>query len=412
MNTHNKRTGYILYIGNYLDETIVKQRGLPSRNPAGSNRMRRIAEAIKAQGQSIALISPAVSLRISWQGKIWHSHSIRRAGKVPVLFCKAIGVPVLSTLLEPIFLLLILQDFASQRRIEGVILYNYNPALVLIAFLVRLFWKVPLINNIEDISQPKFIDWLPQTEIRPIQELVFFICMTIIIRLCQGIIIPTNKFATVIPPRIPYLIISGCMSMESCRSKNKLDKIDNCPIELLFAGKIAFEHGIQNLLYTLSIVCENDNLAKKFRVNICGNGEKAQWTIDYLSRLTKLDVRYHGFVSDIEYQKLLSKADVCIALQNPEGRYSCYKTPSKVYEYLGSGKMVIATDVGDLSLLPSEVISLCNPNNHNSLYQELVNIAHEPELPLKRGLAAYKYAREYFAYSVVGKKLIKFILSD
>ena len=416
MNTskfsRQNRSEYILYIGNYLDEVVVKERGLPTRNPAGSNRMRRIAEAIEHQGESVTLISPAISLRTSWQGRLWHSSNVRRAGKVPVLFCGAIGLPILGTFLEPILLLLTLQGFASQHRIKGVILYNFNPTLVLIALWIRLFWKVPLVNNIEDISQPKLIDWLPQTEARPVQQLVFSICMAIIIRLCHGIIIPTEKFATVIPSDKSYLVISGCMPMSLAKFDNTSHQTDQYPIQLLYAGKIEFEHGIQHLLQALSLLSEDDNLAKKFTINICGQGGKAKWTVDYLGKLKKLDVRYHGFVSDKEYQQLLSQADVCIALQNPEGRYGSNKTPSKVYEYLGNGKMVIATRVGDLSLLPSEVISLCDLNNQHSLYQELINIARDRQLPQKRGQAADNYAREYFAYSVVGKRLVQFMFNS
>lgn len=405
------RTGYVLYIGNYLNEAIVKERGLPTRNPAGSNRMRRIAEAIKGQGQSIAIVSPAITLRTSWQGQLLHSSRWQSAGKIPVLFCAAIGLPILGALLEPFVLLWTLQSFAAQRRIEGVILYNFNPTLVLVALWIKLFWQVPLVNNIEDISQPKLIDWLPQTEARPVQQLVFSICMTIIIRLCQGIIIPTQKFAIVIPPNKPYLIISGCMPMTTAKLENASKKTDDRPIQLLYAGKIEFEHGIQHLLETLSLISKDEKLAKKFTVYICGKGGKSEWTIDYLSKLKKLDIRYHGFVSDTEYQQLLSQADVCIALQNPQGRYGSAKTPSKVYEYLGNGKMVIATKVGDLSLLPSEVITLCDLNNQQSLYQELINIARNPQLPQIRGQAAASYAKKYFAYSEVGKKLVQFIFN-
>jgi glycosyltransferase involved in cell wall biosynthesis len=402
---------YILYVGNYLDEAVIEERGLPTRNPAGSNRMRRLAEALSTAKQRVILFSPAVSLRIPWKGKFFHLSSLRSTGKVPVLFCATVGLPLLGVLLEPFFLLKTLQSFARQRPIEAVIVYNFSPTLVLVALWVKLFWKVPLINNIEDISEPKWIDWLPQTEVRPLQQVIFSICMKIIIGLSDGIVIPTKKFTRAIPSAKPYLIVSGCMPVSTAKKEVELKHTNNFPIQLLYAGKVEFEHGIQHLLQALSLLSQEQNLAEKISVHICGGGSKVDWVINYIEQLKTIDIQYHGFISDLKYQNLLSKADVCIALQDPLGRYSVYKTPSKVYEFLGNGKMVIATEVGDLSQLPSEVITLCNLNSEKSLYRVLIDSIGDGNLPYRKGLAAANYAREHFAYPVVGKQLSSFIVN-
>ncbi len=401
---------YTLYIGNYLNENIVKERGLPTFNTAGSNRMRRIAEAIKKQRQNIAIISPAVSLRTSWTGKAWHPPFISRAGNVPVLFCGTFGIPFAGTLFEAIFVLYTLQRLASKHRIKGIIIYNFNPTLVILAVWIKFFLKIPLFHNVEDISSPKLVDWLPKTEARPLQQLIFAICMSIIIRLSEGVIIPTHNFIKIIPNTIPFIVIAGCISIP-LKSLNAFSyKSEKYPLRLFFAGKIEFEHGINYLMETLSLIAEEHDLSKKFRIDICGTGSKAQWTINYInSKLNQIEVAYHGFVSNKDYRQLLHESEICIALQNPNGRYGASKTPSKVYEYLGSGKMVIATKVGDLSLLPSEIITLCDLNDRRSLYQQLVSIAKNPEISRIQGKAAAKYAQEHFAYEAVGKKLVQFI---
>jgi glycosyltransferase involved in cell wall biosynthesis len=183
-------------------------------------------------------------------------------------------------------------------------------------------------------------------------------------------------------------------------------------VRLLYSGKIEFEDGgIQYLLRALELMVQHDTaLTQIFEVHICGSGTQEQWTLDYLKRLHDVNIQYHGFLSDREYLSVLSQADVCLALQDPTGRYGDDKTPSKVYEYLGYGKMVIAADVGDLSVLPAEVITLCRPLNEQSLYHELIAIAKDVNRPDKQGNAAACYAREHFDYPVVGQQLSQFIL--
>jgi len=407
----NDRAGYIFYIGGYLDESIVAERGLPTHNKAGSNRMCRLAEAIRTCGQRILIISPAVTMRMRWMGQLVHPFRVHTTGKVPVLFCAALGLPVVGMLLELFFLLSALVSAARRRRVAAVLIYNFSPTLLLVALWVRLLWRVPIVNNVEDISVPKWVDWLPGSRARPVQQLVFAVCMVVIIRLSDRIIIPTRRFTSFIPRGKPYIVIPGCMP--SCVQVSEPapgGETGHLPIQLLYAGKVEFEHGIQHLLRAMSLLSQDGTAASALRVHICGTGSKVQWVLDYLPKLKGLDIQFHGFVSDKEYQHLLSQVDVCFVLQDPAGRYAAYKTPSKAYEYLGYGKMVIATDVGDLTLLPPEVITICYHLNERGLYTEIAAIANDPERPRRQGKAAQRYAQEHFAYPQVGPRICDFIL--
>ncbi|MEL6930590.1 MAG: glycosyltransferase, partial [Cyanobacteria bacterium J06600_6] len=207
----------------------------------------------------------------------------------------------------------------------------------------------------------------------------------------------------------PFLNISGCMPLIFEEANCEPGKHDKYPIRLLFAGKIESEHGIEYLIETLSLVSRDENIVSQFEIDICGKGSKSNLISKFVEKEEKLWVNYHGFVSNANYQQLLSKADVCIALQNPNGRYGTYKTPSKVYEYLGNGKMVITTKAGDLGFLPSDVLSLCDFDDGQSLYKELAYIANNSYVVKQKSEAAGRYARQNFAYDKVGEKLLKFL---
>ena len=409
--TKDNQSGYVLYVGGYLDESIVAERGLPTHNKAGANRMRRLAEAIRTSGQRVIIISPATAMRMRWMGQLVHPFRVHTTGKVPVLFCAALGLPVVGMLLEVFFLLSALGNVARQHRVAGILIYNFSPTLLLVVLWVRLLWRVPIVHNVEDISVPKWADWLPGSKARPVQQLVFAVCMAVITRLSDRIIIPTRRFASFIPRGKPYVVISGCMPLRIRESEPApREEADCLPIQLLYAGKVEFEHGIQHLLRAMSLLLQDEMAASAFQVHICGTGSKVQWVLDYLPQLNGLDIQFHGFVDNQEYQHLLSRVDVCFVLQDPAGRYAAYKTPSKAYEYLGYGKMVIATNVGDLALLPPDVITICYHLNEQALYTEIAAIAKDPERPRKQGKAAERYTQKHFAYPQVGSRIRDFIL--
>ncbi len=79
---------------------------------------------------------------------------------------------------------------------------------------------------------------------------------------------------------------------------------------------------------------------------------------------------------------------------------------------MGYGKLVIATDVGDLDLLPKEVIVICDPYDVEHLYTILLDIINDTELIRHRGMAAAHYVKRNFAYSIVGINMCNFMFQS
>ncbi|EKV00166.1 glycosyltransferase [Leptolyngbya sp. PCC 7375] len=402
---------YVLYIGSYLNSKIVEQRGLPTFNVAGSNRMHRLANALRTANQNVMIVSPAASLRMKWTGKLFHIASIAKTGHVPVFFCPAFGLPVINSLLETITLLWSIILISRRVNVKTAIVYNFNPALVVISLFLKYILGIRIFNNIEDVSRPKLDDWRKTTEVRPLQQIIFSTCMDIIANLSEGLVIPTKRFLPDLPTNKPALVISGCMPLN--KISNDFQKV-KYPINILFSGKIEFEHGIHFFIDSLEqlqsdLECNiNDNLV----INICGAGTKTDWLTEKIDSLKDLPINYFGFVSTEQYQDLLQSADICVALQNPQGRYSNYKTPSKVYEYLGHGKLVVATPVGDLPNLPTQVIDLCDSDIRSSLKQILRKLVINTAIIQKRRELTVKYARENFSFPEVGNTLKAFVLAE
>lgn len=401
---------YILYIGQYLNEEIVKQRELPTFNVAGSNRMYRLANALRIANQRLLLVSPAASLRMRWSGELRHRFSIQKAGRVPVFFCPTLGLPIINALLEPITLLWSIIILSKRVDIRAAILYNFSPSIVIVGLFLKYILGIRVFSNIEDIYKPSLNDWNRVSEVMPVRQIIYSICMKIVSFLADGFIIPTKRFLSYLPSEKPSLIVSGCMPFENVTGDFK--KIE-FPINILFAGKIGFDHGIQFFIDALDLL-QSDlacTIKSSLTINICGAGLKADWLRKRISDFKDLPITYFGFVNAEHYKKLLNTADICVALQDPQGRHGNYKTPSKVYEYLGYGKLVVATPVGDLTDLPSQAIEICSSDVRKSLYCILRKLIIHPELIHERQEFAAQYARDNFTFQEVGSTLKSFILA-
>jgi glycosyltransferase involved in cell wall biosynthesis len=400
--------GHILYIGGYLDEDLVKSRKLPGRNPAGSNRMIRLASSICSTGRRVVILSPGISVRAGLSPDFFHRAEVRHKDKVATVFSSVLSIPIIGALSSFIFFPLAFFSLLGKRNFDAVIIYNFSPLLVMMALLAKYVMRLPVIHNVEDISEPKLRDWLPKSAANPLQQIIFGVSMKWISRMSNGIICPTRKFLPSLPKNKPIEIVTGCISLSQNSSQLKKQKTRE-NVRILFAGKMEEEHGVDMFLEALQLLASKYNLENGLRVDMCGQGSLANWVRLSVDDLAWENLHFHGFVSDSLYRSLLDSADICIALQRPEGRYGKYKTPSKVYEYLAYGKAVVATDVGDLSLLPKEVICVCKNPDARRISEALLQCLREPSHSIKMGVNAKLYARENFSLDVVGSRLVEFI---
>lgn len=390
----------ILYLGSYLDEDIVRERGLPSQNAAGSNRMLRISRALSAAGCRPVILSAATSLRSHGSRRLLHPARVRRNGKVVVVFAPALNLWGLNILTTFFFQLGAMVSILARRRHLGVIVYNFNISLIALSAIIKAFYRIPVLQNVEDVSKSRLSDWLPGAEARPLQQIVFAFCMKSIATMVDGYIVPTSRFLAYLPRKKRNLLVTGCIDVQT----NFEPPVKGRQIQLLFAGKIEREHGALVLAEALSIL---DGVLEPGRltVNVTGAGSMSNIVREQIYGFINIAAEFHGFTTAAQYQKLLKAADICVALQDPEGRYADFKTPSKVYEFLGFGKAVISTRVGDISELPEGTVRLLPFLTADELSKTLQEMLSSEARIEYMKQSAHAFALANFSYASVGFKI-------
>lgn len=391
----------VIFLGNYIDEVVMQARGIPARNAAGSNRILRLAMAIHAATEQVVILSPATSLASRGIGPFMQPEEWRSAQGVPVCFTAAVRDGRLNLFYKVFALANVLRKL-RKRGFDAIVIYNYAPHLLTLALFGKFLLGFKLIHNVEDIALPRWRDWFSQSEVRPLQELLYFPCMIAIALLADLFVLPTSKFKRYLPIfGRKVLIEPGCIDV--IQSSAQTDEGES--LRILFGGKLEFEHGLDVLFEALERLPPTISV----EVDICGAGPHSRWIKDRIEKLETVKVRYHGFVTDNTYVELLRKSQLCISLQKPHGRYGDLKTPSKVFEYLGRGKPTVSSKVGDIGAIPEGAIILCEPCTAEELAKIIVRFAREREALEVTGAKALSYASEAFSYRQVGLRLLRAI---
>lgn len=401
----------VLFVCSCLTDAIVQERGLPFRNVAGMNRATRLAKAVQAAGTRVYLLSSATALRQKWTGAVCHPPRLVRVGRLPVVYAWSLGIPFLSSLLEPVAVLLAVRALCRKRRPALVIAYNYYPATLLGAWLAKWRYGAKMILDIEDVCRPRLADWFGRPEARPLRQLVGRLLLRLGVALCDRTLVPSRRFLASGKITKEDIVVTGCIAVGEQREVR--EKSPEEPLRVLVSGKLDEEQGVGLVLDAIADVSTRKPRQRALEFHFCGYPADETGLRERISRLRRTGARitYHGMLDAQAYVALLTQADICVAMQNPRGRCGDTKTPSKVYEYLAYGKVVIASDVGDFKEELRGIISLCD-YDVSLLADRLREVAEEWEQWTRMGARAAAFARAEYSLPAVGERILRSVLAE
>lgn len=130
-------------------------------------------------------------------------------------------------------------------------------------------------------------------------------------------------------PKSKYVIVEGIANDSIQNPGHDYEKKS-----FLYTGTLAKRYGVMNLVTAFSKV-ENDSV----ELWICGDGDAKDEIVE--ATLHDYRIKYYGQVDRDFALNLQSKASFLVNPRAPEGEYTKYSFPSKILEYMSSGKPVI-----------------------------------------------------------------------
>jgi len=392
------KTVYIL--ASVYTEPVIQRRRLSANNAAGNNRTMGLALALAAAGVNVKVISDGISCSAKFS-KVWNPSTIESDRGIVIVTLPAVGMPLLGKLLAPFCYFGILRELISKARQSNVIFYNYSLTYLLLMCLLRLAGMVTIVD-FEDVTT---VHW---SDLRRLKTALFkgskFVSMKACLRVANKIILPCRSFSVQVPRSKPYMVMEYCAPNELFSLQ---DTTWSDPVQILFSGPYQRDHGLSLLQEAFQILEKRKSIGY-FHFHFCGEVRLPRQLQEIASRNLEC-ISCHGFLSRPDYLALLQRSQVGLALQLRDGIYGRTNTPSKAYEWLSAGKLVIACDVGDLGSFGEDKIVILHPETPEVLALLLEDIRLNHSRYGRIISTAREYSRRAWAADVLGRRLAEFV---
>lgn len=171
--------------------------------------------------------------------------------------------------------------------------------------------------------------------------------------------------------------------------------------------------GVDQLIKTFSIFYQSHPDYKLYIIGNTPNKQQANNNYELVERLgVKGAVVFTGMVSAKRMPELLSGAQI-LALDRPNNIQAKYGFPTKLGEYLMTGRPVVVTKVGDIPLFlhDKESALLAEANNPDDFAAKLSWVNEHPQESERIGENGKMIALEHFNASIEAEKLLDVIIN-
>ncbi|WMJ78081.1 MULTISPECIES: glycosyltransferase [unclassified Sedimentibacter] len=168
-----------------------------------------------------------------------------------------------------------------------------------------------------------------------------------------------------------YVVVEGMVdSNEIIRDYESISHSEEKEKTILYTGTLNFKYGIQKLLDAFKLI-DRPN----YKLLICGAGEAKGRIVE----LSKSDsrVEYLGLLNRQEVVSLQRKATVLINPRGYEDEYTKYSFPSKIMEYLKSGRPTIAYKLPGIPEEYDKFIYFINDMTAESMASKILQVCEE-----------------------------------
>lgn len=194
-----------------------------------------------------------------------------------------------------------------------------------------------------------------------------------------------------------------------CADWKCVEEEDTLTPTILYSGAFSEQDEIENLIEALAILRSRNY---QFRVVMLGgnkrNSERMTQITEQIDRLGLSSlIEMRGFVPIAEVKKQLSQSNILINIRR-DGVWSRSGLSTKLSEYLASGRLVISSDIGDVSQYLHDgesALLVSRTTTTDEIVKAISQALQSSEIRRKIGAAGRNVAQCYFDVSVAQVKL-------
>ncbi len=336
----------IVYLTNYVGPRAAEARGIDDISEAANRRIESVVRTLRRAGYAVRVVSAGWK-RAGNRGR-WHAAMAEPLdGETPVEYVPYVDLAFVNAVVCVAATVWRLVRLRAARGDWAVVYYNPTVQTGVPALLARLLLGRRIVLQLEDGTH----------RIRSIGRLragAYRLLLGVSRRLISGAIVPAEALAG-FAPRVRSVVYRG--DVAGAGGAARWRGADEVPLRFLFAGAWDEIRGVDLLLEALGLLEARGSLrGVEAEFVVCGGGPRATWVRERAAALRTARVHVAGFVPRGEYEAILRRSHVGLALQKHDHPFSVACFPSKVYEYLAAGKLVISSSVSDIGEWPEGVV--------------------------------------------------------
>lgn len=155
---------------------------------------------------------------------------------------------------------------------------------------------------------------------------------------CDGLIVLNKQAAEKYAPTVPYIVMEGGFDVSK---KNNIIPYDKRKKDIIYTGSLLEYNGVFNLIKAMKFIKDSN-----VRLRIYGKGDLAGVIKEETKNMT--NVYFGGFLDKEKLFEIQRNSYILVNPRNIQEEIGQVCFPSKIFEYLASGTVVLSTELSGL----------------------------------------------------------------
>lgn len=271
----------------------------------------------KIQGYIDLLSRAGIHVEVLSTASINQNYLRKRLSGWPESLIRMLYLPIRILLVASRVIAAIAQLVRNRNRVDCLFVYNYMPAVSLLAAITHGMLRKRVVLDYED---GLFLDRKGRMLKLSLESMM--------VRTADACVLVNRGLKSRLLSQTPFMILNGIFPDSA---PQPIARTGERRISLLYSGNLSSDFGLELLLEALAGM-------ESIEVHITGSGKSVDRLTDFTQG--KSNIHYHGFVQLEELRRLESEVDGFLLFQNEGSAYYQTNFPSKLFHYLYSGKPV------------------------------------------------------------------------
>ena len=359
-----------------------------------------IMDALSSQTDCLTVLSYPQYPSYSKSHIIWSKGDKQKMGKMEVIRIATFNLPFLRIIFRNLIFLyyIISWCIANKNYQKHIIQYNVSSPALFVTLVGHLFKKTDISAFLYDLGMPPSsynYSWAKRMVFKIID-----IHAKYLINKLDYVYVITSSVAADYAKKTKSLLIDGGISEDVLNRLPLNDNRDKSKTVLLIAGNLTESNGVDLLLDTSQILCDKD-----IEFWFAGKGDSVVKINSYAEKDKR--IRYMGYLTTEQLFDLYSKCDVLLNLRNMPEDEGRYLFPSKLLEYMSSGRLVISTDIAHVREQYGNYCEVIDSPTAKTLAKKIMSIRENKDND--KALRSQEYMLKTHTWDAQINKIIKLL---